>query len=119
VPVDDPFDDSVDARRSAFVHHLHRGGLVASTTRIRAWTRGGRPMHHIVDPATGVPSASGVTAAVVTAAHAWWAEGIAKAIVVVGVERGLALAHRAGVHAWCFTDTRDVVEVDGTGAAAA
>lgn len=32
------------------------GGLATSSTIVRAWRRGGRSVHHIVDPATGVPA---------------------------------------------------------------
>jgi thiamine biosynthesis lipoprotein len=32
------------------------GGLATSSTALRAWTRGGIPVHHIVDPRTGVPA---------------------------------------------------------------
>jgi thiamine biosynthesis lipoprotein len=34
---------------------VRHGGLVTSTTTVRHWTRGGRGMHHIVDPRTGAP----------------------------------------------------------------
>jgi FAD:protein FMN transferase len=33
------------------------GGLATSSTTVRRWRRGGRPVHHIVDPATGEPAA--------------------------------------------------------------
>lgn len=32
---------------------LHSGGLATSGTTVRSWQRGGRMLHHIVDPATG------------------------------------------------------------------
>lgn len=32
------------------------GGLATSSTTVRRWTRGGVPMHHIVDPRTGLPA---------------------------------------------------------------
>src|SRR5262249_18919452 len=32
------------------------GGLATSSTTVRAWSAGGRPMHHIVDPRTGAPA---------------------------------------------------------------
>jgi FAD:protein FMN transferase len=32
------------------------GGLATSSTLARSWRRGGRPMHHIIDPATGEPA---------------------------------------------------------------
>jgi FAD:protein FMN transferase len=35
---------------------LRHGGLTTSTTTVRRWTRGGRPVHHIVDPRTGMPA---------------------------------------------------------------
>jgi thiamine biosynthesis lipoprotein len=34
------------------------GGLATSSTTVRAWTVGGRPVHHIIDPATGEPAHS-------------------------------------------------------------
>ena len=34
------------------------GGLATSSTTVRAWSRDGRRMHHIVDPATGQPARS-------------------------------------------------------------
>lgn len=34
---------------------IGRGGLATSTTTVRRWRRGGRSVHHIVDPATGRP----------------------------------------------------------------
>lgn len=37
---------------------LSHGGLATSSTSARRWVRGGRVMHHILDPRTGVPVAS-------------------------------------------------------------
>jgi thiamine biosynthesis lipoprotein ApbE len=37
---------------------LVSGGLATSSTAARRWVRGGRVMHHILDPRTGVPVAS-------------------------------------------------------------
>jgi thiamine biosynthesis lipoprotein len=34
------------------------GGLATSSTTVRAWSAGGRPVHHIVNPATGAPAAT-------------------------------------------------------------
>jgi FAD:protein FMN transferase len=34
------------------------GGLATSSTTVRTWTRGGRQVHHIINPATGAPAAS-------------------------------------------------------------
>ncbi len=43
---------------------LHAGALVTSTTAIRHWRRGGRDLHHLVDPATGRPATTGIRAVV-------------------------------------------------------
>lgn len=32
------------------------GGIATSSTTVRTWTRGGITLHHIIDPATGLPS---------------------------------------------------------------
>jgi thiamine biosynthesis lipoprotein len=37
---------------------IRSGGLATSSTTARAWNSGGRPMHHIIDPRTGVPARS-------------------------------------------------------------
>jgi thiamine biosynthesis lipoprotein len=42
----EPFDDGPVVSISA-------GGLASSSTVVRSWRRGGRRLHHIVDPATG------------------------------------------------------------------
>jgi thiamine biosynthesis lipoprotein len=34
---------------------VHAGGVATSTTTVRAWQRGGRRMHHLIDPRTGEP----------------------------------------------------------------
>ena len=35
---------------------IRSGGLATSSTTVRAWERGGVPVHHIVDPASGAPA---------------------------------------------------------------
>jgi FAD:protein FMN transferase len=34
------------------------GGLATSSTRVRRWRRGGRELHHVIDPRSGRPAAS-------------------------------------------------------------
>ena len=105
VPVEDPIDES----RTAFFHALAAGALVTSTTRIRAWQRDGRVFHHLIDPATGDSARSGIAAVVATAPDVWWAEGVAKAIVVAGAGAGRSLARGTNVHAWIFLDDGTVM----------
>lgn len=37
---------------------IRSGGLATSSTAVRRWSHGGHTMHHIIDPATGVPARS-------------------------------------------------------------
>ncbi len=106
VPVEHP----LDASRVGFHHPLTNGALVTSTTRIRTWERGGVQHHHIVDPGTGTSTRTPIAAVVAAAADASWAEGIAKAIIVAGVDDGPSLARANNVRVWCFLDDGRVVE---------
>src|SRR4029077_21278987 len=54
------------------------GAVATSTTLRRAWHVDGEPRHHLIDPATGRPSATDLTAATVIAGEAWQAEVLAK-----------------------------------------
>jgi thiamine biosynthesis lipoprotein len=109
IPVEDPFDDD----RVLFTRALSAGAIVTSTTRFHAWSRGGGRQHHLIDPRTGRPATSGVTAVVATAGEAWRAEGFAKAAVVLGAEAGAALLTRAHIMAWLFSDDGAVLHVAG------
>ena len=63
---------------------LHRGGLTTSTTTVRRWLRGGRPVHHIVDPRTGAPAAGPWRTATVAADDALHANAASTAAIVLG-----------------------------------
>jgi thiamine biosynthesis lipoprotein len=110
VPVLDPFDET----NIAFRFPLVDGAIVTSTTRVRHWTRGGREFHHLLDPATGDSTRTGVAAVVVAAGDAWWAEGIAKSIIVGGADFGLGLVGAAHVRAWIYFDDGRVLEAGTT-----
>ena len=68
-------------------------GAVASTWRTkRAWTApDGTPRHHLIDPATGLPAASGLAGVTVITGQAWHAEVLAKAAFLAGPVEGAAL----------------------------
>ncbi len=102
IPVEDPLDEA----RMLGSRRLRDEAIVTSTTRFRRWSRGGKRLHHIIDPFTGAPAERGVTSVVAQADEAWWAEGVAKAALVAGTERGLELLERLGVAAI-------VVDADG------
>jgi FAD:protein FMN transferase len=66
------------------VVRLTRGGLATSTTTVRRWRRGGADLHHIVDPATGLPAAGRWRTASVGAATCVDANAAATAAIVWG-----------------------------------
>jgi thiamine biosynthesis lipoprotein len=110
VPWPVPVEDPRDATCVAFVHMLTEGALVSSTRGIRTWTRAGRHHHHIIDPRTGDSTRTPVVGVVAAAGDAWWAEGIAKSIMIAGPADGAALAREAGVHAWLFLEDGRTIE---------
>lgn len=87
---------------------IRAGGLATSGTAARRWCRGGRWLHHIIDPLTGVPADSPWRTVSVTAASCLDANIASTAAVVLGwaapqwlAERGLAarlVAEDGAVH---------------------
>jgi thiamine biosynthesis lipoprotein len=47
------FDSSISVHEVDQVIAIESGGIASSSTAVRTWQRGGRRLHHIVDPATG------------------------------------------------------------------
>jgi thiamine biosynthesis lipoprotein len=78
---------------------LHAGAVATSTTLRRRWTVDGQPRHHLIDPATGEPSASDLVLATVIAGEAWIAEVLAKAIVLRGSTRAFDIVDERHVQA--------------------
>jgi thiamine biosynthesis lipoprotein len=87
VGIADPFDDS----RDLAVLAMTGGAVCTSSTRRRRWESDGRPSHHIIDPATRRPAASGVVAATVRADDAATAEVLAKVAVILGGRQALTM----------------------------
>ena len=63
---------------------LTGGGLATSSTTVRRWERGPVALHHIVDPATGLPAASCWRTVSVAAATCVDANAAATASIVWG-----------------------------------
>jgi FAD:protein FMN transferase len=92
-------------------------GAIATSTRLRrTWTRDGREQHHLIDPTTGEPAASGLASVTVVAGEAWRAEVLAKAAFVAGARVGAELVTAAGATGLFVTDDGDVIELEGLGA---
>jgi FAD:protein FMN transferase len=83
----------------AAVLELTGGAVATSSPARRAWRRGGRPQHHLIDPRTGQPARSGILQVSVLAGEAWRAEVVAKAAFLAGLPDALDLVARLGTEA--------------------
>lgn len=77
VAVEDPFDPEVVVATLA----VRDAGVATSSRTRRVWQQGTAVVHHLVDPATGMP-ANGPLAVTVVAGEAWRSEVVAKSIAV-------------------------------------
>lgn len=68
------------------------GGLASSGTSLRTWRRGGRDLHHIVDPATGWPAPARWRVVTVAAGSCVDANAASTAAVVWGEQAPFRLA---------------------------
>ena len=84
---------------------LAGGGLATSGRDRRAWHRGGRELHHLIDPATGEPAASDLLRVTVVGRDAVHAEIWAKALFLAGSQAAAAEADGKGLP--CVLITRD------------
>ena len=63
---------------------IRSGGIATSSTTVRRWTRGGVVLHHIIDPATGLPSNGPWRTATVVAGSCVDANIASTAAIVMG-----------------------------------
>jgi len=105
-------DDPLGTERTGLLAFAE-GAIATSTKLRRAWTRGDRTLHHLIDPRTGAPAESGLASVTVVAGEAWRAEVLAKAAFVAGRADGRALIERSGATGLLVTDDGDVVELSG------
>jgi len=83
---------------------LDSGGLATSGRDRRRWQRGGRELHHLIDPATGEPSETDLLRVTVVAGDAVDAEVAAKSLFLAGSKRAAAEANAAGMPAVLVTE---------------
>jgi len=69
---------------------LRSGAMATSGIARRHWVQGDTTRHHLLDPRTGLPAASGLWSVTVVASHCEQAEVAAKVAFVLGMERGKA-----------------------------
>ncbi|MGB8649317.1 MAG: FAD:protein FMN transferase [Mycobacteriales bacterium] len=91
---------------------LASGGLATSSTTARTWRRGGQVMHHILDPATGLPVPPVWECVTVCAPTCLAANAASTAAVVLGAEAP-AWLEAAGLPALLRARTGEGVRVNG------
>jgi thiamine biosynthesis lipoprotein len=92
---------------------LRSGALATSSIGGRRWRRGGRILHHVIDPRTGTSADSDLHAVTVHAPDAMTADVAAKVVLVLGSESGTACLLNRGLSAlFTTTDGREVVVGD-------
>ena len=101
VVVDDPFHPGDDL----VVLGLTAGAVTTSSTLRRRWATDVGPAHHLLDPDTGRPAATGLVCVTVLAASAAWGEVHAKAALVAGPAEGRRLVEDAGLSALFIDDS--------------
>ncbi len=84
VLVGDSSEPDVPADGPTQVVAIRDGGLATSSTRVRRWVRGGRALHHIVDPRTGLPAAGPWRTVSVTAGTCLAANVASTTAVILG-----------------------------------
>jgi thiamine biosynthesis lipoprotein len=87
----------VEAADGPLTLELAGGGLATSGRDRRRWRRGGRDLHHLIDPATGAPSRTDLERVTVVANDAVEAEVWAKALFLAGTVDAAAEADERGL----------------------
>jgi thiamine biosynthesis lipoprotein len=95
------------------------GAVATSSTLKRRWHHDDGDHHHVLDPSTRKPSRSGLIAVTAVAGTGWWAEALAKAVLVAGLRHGEQIVRRHGASVLAVrTDgrfeilgTRDLISV--------
>ncbi len=84
---------------------VERGAVCTSSVAIHRWRDpNGRPAHHLLDPATGVPGGAGLLAVTVAGPDPAWAEVWSKALFLEGASGIAEAARRRGLAAWWIAE---------------
>ncbi|HEY8316460.1 MAG TPA: FAD:protein FMN transferase [Gaiellaceae bacterium] len=89
----------VETEGGTITLELSGRALATSGQDRRTWRRGGRAMHHLIDPHTGAPATSDIVRITVVATDAVDAEVLATSLFLAGVDGAAAEADAAGIPA--------------------
>lgn len=89
-------EDPVRPDRERLRIGLLDGGVATSSRAKRCWETAAGPAHHLIDPRTGRPSSSRHVTVTAVAGDAWWAEVVAKAVLIdeLGIDAGARFGAR-------------------------
>lgn len=100
-------EDPLGGTSPVLVLAVRDAGCATSSTRLRRWTAGGAPVHHLVDPRSGRPGGAGLASVTVVGPDAAWAEVWTKALFLTGADAiGTEARDRGLATAWVTTDGR-------------
>lgn len=104
IGIADP-DDSADTIAAVAVHDL---SVVTSGDYERYFEQDGVRYHHIFDPKTGYPAASGLRSVTVIDANSTRADALTTALFVMGADKGRAYCEENGIAAVFVTADKQV-----------
>ncbi len=93
--------------------HATRYGIATSGTSVHRWRTATGPTHHLIDPRSARPAVTDLAQATVVAGSARHAEALAKAVVILGREAGLALLGRTAAVGAVLVTERGAVLASG------
>ncbi len=106
IGVSHPFDDGAEV--AAFTPD---SGAVATSSRLgRRWTVGAEARHHLLDPGTGRSAETDLVASTACAATAWWAEVVAKVVLIGGSEAAHGCWQDLAASGIAVTEEGDVLQ---------
>jgi thiamine biosynthesis lipoprotein len=105
---------SVETSDQPLTLELSGGSALATSGRdLRRWRRGGRELHHLIDPATGLPSDSDLLRVTAVAQDAVAAEVVAKALFLAGTAAAREEADRLAIPAVLVTTDGRTIRAGG------
>ena len=104
VGVEDPFGGTDPVA----VLQISDAACATSSIRLRHWSAGGEPVHHLIDPRTGAPGGGGLRAVTVIDPDPADAEVWTKVLFLEGADGIAAAAERHGLAALWVADDRSL-----------
>lgn len=89
IGIENPFDPEDDEDDALPTIGIYQGASATSGQTYRKWIHDGKPMHHLIDPRTGLPAISDVLTATVMAPTILAAEVATKVALILGSVAGM------------------------------